>query len=183
MKTGKILAKHVYVAANHGITISPGLAANQTSGASIMGISRALWEEVKFSKERVTSLDWVSYPILRFADSPAITTVVVAPGTQLAVVPGAENSIIAGNAAALTNGWITTGGGELGVPVAVSALANGFFDATGVRIRSVPFTPAACGRSSPLMVAGPKASPRAGCTGWRREGPATPGPLAWTRGT
>jgi nicotinate dehydrogenase subunit B len=142
MKTGKMVAKHVYVAANHGITISPGLAANQTSGASIMGISRALWEEVTFNKERVTSLDWVSYPILRFADSPAITTVVVAPGTQLTVVPGAENSIIAGNTAALNNGWLTTGGGELGVPVAVSALANAFFDATGVRIRSVPFTPA-----------------------------------------
>ena len=67
---------------------------------------------------------------------------VVAPGTQLTVIPGAENSIIAGNTAAFNNGWLTTGGGELGVPVSVSALANAFFDATGVRIRSAPFTPA-----------------------------------------
>ena len=47
------------------------------SGALIMGVSRALYEEVAFDKGRVTSLDWVTYPLLRFKDSPTVTTVAV----------------------------------------------------------------------------------------------------------
>jgi CO/xanthine dehydrogenase Mo-binding subunit len=142
MKTGKITAKHLYIASNHGITMSPGLVANQVSGGAIMGLSRSLYEEVVFSKERVTSLDWVTYPILRFKDSPAVTTVVVAPGVNLTVVPGAENSIAAGNTAALAQGWLTTGGAEPGVAPPAGAIANAFFDATGVRIRQSPMTAA-----------------------------------------
>jgi nicotinate dehydrogenase subunit B len=142
MKSGKILAKQLYIASNHGITMSPGLVANQIEGGSIMGLSRALHEQIVFSKERVTSLDWVTYPILRFADTPKVTTIVVAPGAALTVVPGAENSIAAGNTAAFAQGWLTTGGGEAGVPGPVGAVANAFFDATGVRIRQSPMTPA-----------------------------------------
>ena len=47
------------------------------TGALIMGLSRALYEEVAFDKGRVTSLDWVTYPMLRFKDHPTVTTVVV----------------------------------------------------------------------------------------------------------
>ena len=50
----------------------------------IQGVSRALIEEVKFSKSRVTTLDWASYPILRYKDAPEITTVLVnRPGAPL----------------------------------------------------------------------------------------------------
>ena len=115
MKSGKITAKHLYLASNHGITISPGLAANQIEGAAIMGLSRVLSEQIVFTKERVTSVDWVTYPILRFKDAPRTTLVVVAPGQYLTVVPGEENSIATGNARAFAQGWLTTGGGEAGV--------------------------------------------------------------------
>ena len=80
---------------------------------------RPLIEELTFSKSRVTSLDWVSYPILRFKDSPTVTTVSI----QRADLP-------------------STGSGEpVNAPVA-AAVANAFFDATGVRIRRAPMTPA-----------------------------------------
>ena len=80
---------------------------------------RGLLEEVAFNKSHVTSLDWVSYPILRFADSPPVTTV-VDPADR----PAVDRLGRAGNA-----------------PVA-AAIANAFFDATGVRIRQAPMTPA-----------------------------------------
>ena len=50
---------------NTGFTVSPGLVANQMTGAAIMGLSRALYEQLTFTKERITSLDWVTYPILQ----------------------------------------------------------------------------------------------------------------------
>jgi CO/xanthine dehydrogenase Mo-binding subunit len=142
MKSGKVTAKHLYLASNHGITMSPGLAISQIEGAAIMGTSRVLSEQVVFTKERVTSLDWVTYPILRMKDSPKTTTLLVAPGHVLTVVPGQENSIAAGNTQAFAQGWLTTGGGEAGVVPVGAAIANAFFDATGVRIRQAPMTPA-----------------------------------------
>jgi nicotinate dehydrogenase subunit B len=118
-KTGKITAVHMYAVQDAGLTINPGLVQNQMTGCQIMGASRALCEEVAFTKSRVTSLDWVSYPIMRFKDSPAVTTVVVQRTDQ-----------------------VSSGSGEPSeVPVA-AALANAFFDATGVRVRQAPMTPA-----------------------------------------
>ena len=76
-KTGKIVAKHMYVAQVAGLTVAPSLVNNQSDGSLIMGTSRALHEEVAFDKGRVTSLDWVTYPLLRFKDHPQTTTVVV----------------------------------------------------------------------------------------------------------
>ena len=66
-KTGKIVVKHMYIAQNNGITISPQLVANQMSGAAIQGLSRALYEQVAFTKERITSvgLGHVSDPPLQ----------------------------------------------------------------------------------------------------------------------
>jgi nicotinate dehydrogenase subunit B len=117
-KTGKILVKHLYAAQINGLTISPGLVENQMSGNLIQGLSRGLIEELTFSKTRVTGLDWVSYPILRFKDSPTVTTVSI----QRTDLP-------------------STGSGEpVNAPVA-AAVANAFFDATGVRIREAPMTP------------------------------------------
>ena len=77
MKTGKIVAKHLTSAQVAGLSVAPALIENQQSGALIMGLSRALFEEVAFDKARVTSLDWVTYPLLRFKDHPSVTTVVV----------------------------------------------------------------------------------------------------------
>jgi CO/xanthine dehydrogenase Mo-binding subunit len=118
-KTGKIVVKHIYTALDAGLAINPALIENQMSGATIQAVSRALEESVRFSKTRVTGLDWASYPILRFKDTPKVTTVVVNRKDQLPL-----------------------GAGEPSHPSPAPAIANAFFDATGVRIREAPMTPA-----------------------------------------
>jgi nicotinate dehydrogenase subunit B len=77
-----------------------------------------LMEEVQFDRSRVTSVDWNSYPILRFTDVPKIEIELIDRPT--------EPPVGAGEAACTTVG---------------AALANAVFDATGARLRTVPFTP------------------------------------------
>ena len=117
-KSGKIRATHLYAAQVAGLAVYlPGIE-NQLEGNLIMGASRALCEEVAFNRRRSTSLDWLSYPILRFEDAPAVSTRVV---QRLDLAP--------------------TGSGEpTNVPVP-AAIANAFFDATGIRVRTAPLTP------------------------------------------
>jgi CO/xanthine dehydrogenase Mo-binding subunit len=117
-KTGKIRATHIYNAMDAGLAVNPSGIENQMSGGSIFGLSRIL-EQVNFNKSRVTSLDWVTYPILRFRDAPQVTNVIVSRPDQLPL-----------------------GTGEPTVCPVPAAVANAFFDATGVRIRTGPFTPA-----------------------------------------
>ena len=76
-RTGKIRVKHLYAANDCGLVINPNLVEQQMEGCLIQGVSRALVEEVKFSSKRVTSLDWASYPILRYKDAPDLTTILV----------------------------------------------------------------------------------------------------------
>jgi CO/xanthine dehydrogenase Mo-binding subunit len=142
-KSGKIVAKQLFIAQNNGITIGPQLVANQMSGAAIQGLSRAMLEQPIFTKERLTSLDWVTYPILRFADAPKVTLVNVHPGEYTMVNPdlsqgGLDVDVSKGNTNAVPNGWTLTGSGEPPTAAIGSAVANAFFDATGVRIRRSP---------------------------------------------
>jgi CO/xanthine dehydrogenase Mo-binding subunit len=118
VKSGKIVAKHMYASQVAGLTVAPSLVENQMSGALIMGTSRALFEAVAFDKGRVTSLDWVSYPLLRIKDSPTVTTV---PVQRLDLQ--------------------ATGSGEPPTAASAAAIANAFFDATGARMHEAPFTP------------------------------------------
>ena len=143
-KTGKITVKHAYVAQNNGITVSIDGVVNQMSGALIQGLSRALYEQPQWNKERITSLDWVTYPILRFKDSPKVTLVNVHPGKNTVVAPGQFQGldVRAGNTAAFNAGWNLSGSGEPPTVGIGSAVANAFFDATGVRIRQAPMNPA-----------------------------------------
>jgi len=83
-----------------------------------MGTSRAVVEAVRFSKVRVTSTDWVTYPILRMKDSPNVTVAMISRTDQ----PPA-------------------GVGEATHETVPAAIANAFFDATGVRIRQYPMSP------------------------------------------
>ena len=76
-KTGKITVTHLYGAQDAGLTVNPNLVENQMTGNLIQGASRALWEEMQFNQYQVTSVDWVTYPILRFADAPNVTPIVV----------------------------------------------------------------------------------------------------------
>ncbi len=141
-KTGAFVASHVYIAQNNGITVNLEGVTNQMSGALIQGLSRAMWEQPTWNAERVTSLDWVSYPILRFKDHPAVTLVNVHPGSYVTVTPGSTTgNVQAGNTQAFNEGWLLTGSGEPPTSAISSAMANGFFDATGVRIRQAPMRP------------------------------------------
>jgi CO/xanthine dehydrogenase Mo-binding subunit len=142
-KTGKIVVKHATVAQNNGITVNLEGVTSQMSGALIQGLSRALYEQATWNKDRVTSLDWVSYPILRFKDAPKVTLVNVHPGSYATVKPGdTSQDVQKGNAEAFNEGWLLSGSGEPPSVGIGSAVANAFFDATGVRIRQAPMNPA-----------------------------------------
>jgi nicotinate dehydrogenase subunit B len=142
-KTGKVVANHLTVSQQNGITIGPQLVANQMSGAMIQGLSRVMWEAVSWNKERVTTLDWVSYPLLRFKDTPTVTLVNAHPGEYKVVVPGAlDTDVTKGNTEAFNEGWTLSGSGEPPTAAIGSAMANAIFDATGVRVRQSPLTPA-----------------------------------------
>jgi CO/xanthine dehydrogenase Mo-binding subunit len=116
-KTGTITVDHLYAAQEAGTTVNPASVENQMSGCLVHGTSRALLEEVTLSKSRVTSLDWISYPTLRFKQSPKVTTVVV---QRLDQPP--------------------SGSGEPTTAAVPAAIANAFFDATGVRLHQYPMT-------------------------------------------
>jgi nicotinate dehydrogenase subunit B len=117
-RTGVIVAKHLYGALDCGLCVNPAMVENQIIGMMIQATSRMLKEEVTFDKVGVTSVDWVSYPVLRFAEHPNCTPVVV----QRINEP-------------------SSGAGEEVVGAAGAAIANAFFDATGMRLRQFPLTP------------------------------------------
>jgi nicotinate dehydrogenase subunit B len=117
-KTGKIVAKHMYAAQDAGLAINPALIENQIEGNLVQATSRSLLEQVNFTKSRVSSTDWASYPILRFKDAPAVTAIVVNRPDMA-----------------------STGSGEPPSAPTPAAIANAFFDATGIRIRQNPMTP------------------------------------------
>ena len=82
-------------------------------------MSRALSEEVTWDEQRVTSIDWKTYrPLFLGPDVPKIETVLLDRTDQKAM-----------------------GAGEAAISVVAAAIANAIFDATGARIRQVPFTP------------------------------------------
>jgi nicotinate dehydrogenase subunit B len=116
--TGVIVAKHLYGAIDAGLAVNPGNIENQISGQLIQTVSRVLKEEVTFNTTNVTSLDWNSYPILRFQESPQVTPIVVQRLNER-----------------------STGAGEEVMAGAAAAIANAFFDATGIRMQEYPLTP------------------------------------------
>jgi nicotinate dehydrogenase subunit B len=116
--TGAIRVPHFFVAHDCGQIINPDGVKNQIEGNIIQTVSRALIEDLKFNRSRVTSVDWVSYPILTFPQIPEIVV-------DLIDHPNEQP-------------W---GAGEPSAAVVPSAISNAVFDATGVRLRSVPFTP------------------------------------------
>jgi nicotinate dehydrogenase subunit B len=125
-KTGKIVAKTLHVAGDPGLVVYPGGSENNEEGAAMQGLSRALIEEVAFDKKGVTSLDWVTYPMLRFKDTPKVFI----HGLTRTDVPDPSGP-----------GSRTTGSGEPALSPVGAAVANAFFDATGARIREAPMTP------------------------------------------
>jgi CO/xanthine dehydrogenase Mo-binding subunit len=115
---GRVIAKHLYGAIDAGFAVNPAFIENQISGQLVQAASRMFKEEVTFDENGVTSLDWKSYPVLRFGECPEVTAVVVQRRDQA-----------------------PSGAGEEVMAAAAAAIANAFFDATGVRMQEYPLTP------------------------------------------
>jgi nicotinate dehydrogenase subunit B len=126
--TGQVTARNMYGAIDCGLAVNPGFIENQIGGQLVQTASRMFHEEVTLNTTNVTSLDWSSYPILRFEECPEVHATVVQRLDQR-----------------------STGAGEEVMAAAAGAIANAFFDATGVRMREFPMTPkrvlAALGRA------------------------------------
>jgi CO/xanthine dehydrogenase Mo-binding subunit len=117
--SGKIWARKFTVAHDCGQIINPDGLVKCIEGNIVQGVSRTLWEEVAFDRKSVTSVDWLTYPILDITETPAEVNVVLINHPDIA----------------------PSGAGEPSIRPIAAAIANAIFDATGVRIRRVPFSP------------------------------------------
>jgi nicotinate dehydrogenase subunit B len=120
--TGIITVTGLFASQDSGPVSNPDGLQNQMQGGALQGTSRALHEEVTWNAASsvITSGDWETYPVLKFGDPlPVIQTVLINPLN----VP-------------------QLGAGECTITIAAAAIGNAVFDATGARLRQVPFTPA-----------------------------------------
>jgi CO/xanthine dehydrogenase Mo-binding subunit len=115
--SGEIAVRRVWCAHDCGLMINPDAVRAQVEGNILQTLTRTLYEETTFDRARVTSVDWSSYPLLRF---PAV------PRLEIALIDRRDQPPL--------------GAGEAASSPVPAALANAVFDATGVRLRSVPFT-------------------------------------------
>jgi CO/xanthine dehydrogenase Mo-binding subunit len=118
--TGDVSVIRIVASQDSGPVSNPDGLRNQMEGGALQGMSRALHEEVRWNSQRVLSVDWRTYPVFNFGDPlPTVQTVLInrLDKPQL-------------------------GAGECTITLAASAIANAIFDATGARIRQVPFTSA-----------------------------------------
>jgi nicotinate dehydrogenase subunit B len=119
LQIGTVRPKRFVIALDCGPVSNPDGLRNQTEGGILQGMSRALVEEVTWDNRRVTSVDWETYNSLHLDyEMPTIETVFLAPAN----VPA-------------------TGAGETAITVTPAAIGNAIFDATGARLRDLPFTP------------------------------------------
>ena len=116
--TGNVAVKRFVLSHDCGLIINPDGLKNQIEGNIIQGVSRALMEEVKFDSTGIKTLDWNSYPVIRFPSVPEIEIILINRPEMPAL-----------------------GGGEPSSAPIAAAIANAIFDAVGVRLREAPFTP------------------------------------------
>jgi CO/xanthine dehydrogenase Mo-binding subunit len=118
LATGVVRPTRFVVAIDCGPISNPDGLRNQTEGGILQGMSRALVEEVTWDNRRITSVDWETYNSLHLDyETPPIETILVTP-----------------------EGVTANGAGETAITVTPAAIGNAIFDATGVRLREVPFT-------------------------------------------
>ena len=115
--SGAIRVRRVACAHDCGLIINPTALKAQIEGNILQTLSRTLFEEVAFDRSRVTSVDWASYPILRFPDAPEIVIELVSRPLDPPL-----------------------GAGEASATTVPAALANAVYDAVGARVTTVPFT-------------------------------------------
>ncbi len=119
MDTGRLRVTRFVAAHDSGLVINPMSLTGTVEANLMQAMSRAMFEAVQFDEYKVTSIDWASYPILDMSDVPDVVEVVLVNN-----VPGMKS----------------TGAGEPATRPVAAAIGNAIFDATGVRIRRVPFT-------------------------------------------
>ena len=119
-KTGRIWGRKFTVAHDCGLIVNPQGLRYTIEGALVQALSRTLYEEVQFAPDKVKSVDWSSYPILEIKDTPENIDIVLINRPEAP----------------------PTGAGEATCRVVPAAIANAFFDATGVRMRQAPLNPA-----------------------------------------
>lgn len=121
--TGSVWVKRLVCAHDCGLAINPAGLKHTVECGMLHALSRALWEEVTFDTEKVTSVDWNSYPTLRHSDTPASIEVVLVNGDPDPTRPDLP----------------AYGAGEGSHKPVIAAVANAIFDATGARLRRAPF--------------------------------------------
>jgi nicotinate dehydrogenase subunit B len=117
--TGKVTVTKVWVVQDNGLTINPRAVILGAEAGVVQSVSRTLLEEVTFNRSTITSLDWISYPILRFNEAPEVTVELI----------GSQNDPPGGS-------------GEPACCPVPAAVGNAIFDASGARLRTLPMTPA-----------------------------------------
>jgi len=117
--TGQVKATKFFVAQDCGPISNPDGMRNQIEGGALQGMSRALGEEVTWDDHKVTSIDWRTFHSL----------------TLGAAMPSIESVLINNTKAE------ATGAGETAITIVAAAIGNAIFDATGARVRKIPFTP------------------------------------------
>jgi CO/xanthine dehydrogenase Mo-binding subunit len=118
-QSGAVRVKRLVCAHDCGLIVNPDALRGTIQANLVQSLSRALKEEVTFDQSRVTSVDWNSYPVARWSDVPEVEIVLLNhPG----IAPG--------------------GAGEPSSRPTAAAISNAIFDATGVRLRRAPMTPA-----------------------------------------
>jgi CO/xanthine dehydrogenase Mo-binding subunit len=122
-ETGGVWVKRLVCAHDCGLVINPTGLSHTVECGMLHGLSRALWEEVQFDTEKVTSVDWATHPTMRHSDTPESIEVVIVNGD-----PNPDRPDLP-----------PYGAGEASHKPVIAAVANAIYDATGVRLRRVPF--------------------------------------------
>ena len=124
--TGRVWVKRITCAHDCGLVINPDALTRALEGGLLHGVSRALFEEARFDEAKMLTTDWVSSPTLTHADVPERIDIVQVNGDPNPRRPDLPHY----------------GAGETICKPMLAAVANAIFDATGVRMRRVPFTAA-----------------------------------------
>jgi nicotinate dehydrogenase subunit B len=117
--TGKIEVARYVCAHDVGLIVNPETLRHVIDRQLVYGTSRAMVEEVRFDQNRVTSVDWLTYPVLHMDAVPEKIEIVLIERPEAA----------------------PSGAAEMALGLCPAAIGNAVFDATGVRLRRVPFTP------------------------------------------
>lgn len=111
-----IRVRRLWLAVDVGRVINPDGVINQVEGGAIQSASWALKERVRFDRTAITSVNWDTYPILRFSEVPQV---------QVRIVASPERE---------------SGAGEVAQGPVAGAIGNAVAAAVGVRVRDLPLT-------------------------------------------